>query len=59
VLQDASASVPTVEVMAAVMKPVEQQVAFMGRVAAVDKVELTGKGARGFSRNGGSPRARR
>ena len=33
-------SVPTVEVMAAVMKPVEQQVTFMGRVAAVDKVEL-------------------
>lgn len=37
-LQDTSA--PTVEVMAAVVKPIEQQVTFMGRVAAVDKVEL-------------------
>ena len=31
---------PSVEVTAAVMKPVEQQVTFVGRVAAVDKVEL-------------------
>ena len=55
-LQDTS--VPTVEVMAAVVKPVEQQVTFMGRVAAVDKVELRA-GSRGFSRSAGSPRARR
>ncbi len=31
---------PSVEVVAAAMKPVEQQVTFVGRVAAVDKVEL-------------------
>ena len=31
---------PSVEVTAAVMKPVGQQVTFVGRVAAVDKVEL-------------------
>jgi len=31
---------PSVEVVAAALKPVEQQVAFVGRVAAVDKVEL-------------------
>ncbi len=38
--QETVASTPSVEVMAAVMKPVEQQVTFVGRVAAVDKVEL-------------------
>ncbi|MBK8640306.1 MAG: efflux RND transporter periplasmic adaptor subunit [Chromatiaceae bacterium] len=37
---DAAASAPSVEVMAAVKKPIEQQVTFVGRVAAVDKVEL-------------------
>ncbi len=38
--QDAAASAPSVEVMAAIIKPIEQQVTFVGRVAAVDKVEL-------------------
>jgi membrane fusion protein (multidrug efflux system) len=45
--QDASASAPTVEVVAAVMKPVEQQATFVGRVVAVDKVELRAR-VRGF-----------
>ena len=45
--QDASASPPTVEVVAAVMKPIEQQATFVGRVVAVDKVELRAR-VRGF-----------
>ncbi len=45
--QDASASPPTVEVMAAVMKPIDQLVSFVGRVVAVDKVELRAR-VRGF-----------
>ncbi len=46
-LQDASAPPPTVEVMAAVMKPIDQLVSFVGRVVAVDKVELRAR-VRGF-----------